>query len=359
MKPAYASAHHRRYRSYDYDRGAVVFATVVTEPRRRLFGRVVEGRMALSALGERVAAALQSQRTEGVALHEWVVMPDHAHFLLHLKPGQREPLRALGSFVGGFKSYTTRLYWEMAHEEARTTEGARPGLSAGAGRNPGRTPPVVCAIADTLWQAGYHDWLCISRRFIESCRAYIAYNPLKYELQHNRPEALRIREPLDSPLLADGEYWKGVGATGLLDPQARLLAVRISRRVDTAAAIAAAVARILRGVDAGFIPVCGFVSPGERALRDALIALPGARFIQVEVEAMPVDYRPASPLLPALQEGRLLLLGRPEATDLFDRVACLALNASILALARRSAGGMGCYARLGPNGLVWHSEGQS
>lgn len=57
MKPAYASAHHRRYRSYDYDRGAVVFATVVTEPRRRLFGRVVEGRMALSALGEQIGRA--------------------------------------------------------------------------------------------------------------------------------------------------------------------------------------------------------------------------------------------------------------------------------------------------------------
>ena len=103
--------------------------------------------------------------------------------------------------------------------------------------------------------------------------------------------------------------------------------------------------------------MCGFVSPGERALRDALIALPGARFIQVEVEAMPVDYRPASPLLPALQEGRLLLLGRPEATDLFDRAACLALNAAILDLARRSTGGLGCYATMGPDGLAWQSEG--
>ena len=36
-------AHYHRYPFYDYSRGASLFVTLSTEPRRRLFGEVVAG----------------------------------------------------------------------------------------------------------------------------------------------------------------------------------------------------------------------------------------------------------------------------------------------------------------------------
>ena len=47
----------------------------------------------------------------------------------------------------------------------------------------------------------------------------------------NRPEALRIVEPLDSPRLDRADYWKGVGTVALLDEENKIVSLRISRHV--------------------------------------------------------------------------------------------------------------------------------
>ena len=46
-------AHYHRFPFYDYSRGASLFASISTEPRRRLFGEVIApGAMKLSPFGE-------------------------------------------------------------------------------------------------------------------------------------------------------------------------------------------------------------------------------------------------------------------------------------------------------------------
>ncbi len=47
---------YRRFHGWDYSKGASFFITIVTEPRRSLFGRVEQGAMMLSPLGEKVMA---------------------------------------------------------------------------------------------------------------------------------------------------------------------------------------------------------------------------------------------------------------------------------------------------------------
>ena len=42
---------YRRFRGYDYSRGAALFITVVTNPRRRLFGEIVDARLRKTQLG--------------------------------------------------------------------------------------------------------------------------------------------------------------------------------------------------------------------------------------------------------------------------------------------------------------------
>ena len=101
---------YRRFKGWDYAKGASLFITIATAPRRALFGKVREGVVVLSPLGEKVKDALEAipRLNPGILLFGHVVMPDHVHFNCALLPGLREPLKVLGNAVRRFKNYTTK-----------------------------------------------------------------------------------------------------------------------------------------------------------------------------------------------------------------------------------------------------------
>lgn len=298
-----------RYKGYDYTRGASLFITIVTEPRYPRFGRVINGAVALSPLGAIVADSLRtlSKREDDITIFGRVVMPDHIHCRVYLKPGSENALKALGRLIGSFKSYTTRKSWET-------------GLS-------GR-----------LWEQGYHDRICSTRAFIDAVERYILYNPLKYELRYNHPEHLRIHEPLDSQRLDHETFWRGIGNTRLLGDSAKLLGLRISRRLDTPVAIGRVVGRCRDATKAGYTILSGFISPGEKAVRDALLETPEAQLILILPTSIPHDYMPESRYLKALSENRLLIVAKGNESTPFSRTACDALNADVLHIATTGKG---------------------
>ena len=300
--------HFTRYKGYDYTRGASLFVTIVTEPRTARFGCVVNGAVSLSPLGALVAESLRTMptRVPDIALFGWVVMPDHIHCRVYLKPNLAEPLKTLGCFFGSFKSYTTKCAWDLDIE----------GL---------------------LWQQGYHDRICSTRPFIDAVERYIRYNPLKFELRHNHPERLRIHEPLDSPRLDAEIFWKGIGNTNLLNGDTKLLGLRISRRL-TPEEIGHVVSRCHDAVNAGYAILSGFISPGEKAVRDALLARPQAKLLHILPSSMPHAYMPESLYLEALQENRLLILAKGNDDTPFSKSACDALNADLVHIANAGEG---------------------
>lgn len=85
---------YRRFHGYDYSRGATLFITIATEPRRPLFGRIVDARPLLTPLGDDVLAALEAipKFNPGFILFSRVVMPDHVHFRIYFPSGLAEPL---------------------------------------------------------------------------------------------------------------------------------------------------------------------------------------------------------------------------------------------------------------------------
>ena len=83
-------AHYHRFPFYDYSRGAALFASISTEPRRQLFGEVVApGAMTLSPFGEEVLKAIEFTfaKATGFSLFGHTVLPDHCHIRFYLKPG--------------------------------------------------------------------------------------------------------------------------------------------------------------------------------------------------------------------------------------------------------------------------------
>jgi len=167
--PSSTITYYRRYHGYDYSRGASLFITIATEPRQSLFGHVKDAAVELTPLGAAIAEAIAAlpRFNPAIALFEWVVMPDHVHFNIHLAANLDNPLKTLGAAIRKFKTYTTTIARKLL------------GLSS-------------------IWQQGYHDYLLLSESFIDSTGRYIRYNPLKYELRYNQPGFLHLHEPVAS-----------------------------------------------------------------------------------------------------------------------------------------------------------------
>ena len=140
---------YRRFNGYDYTRGAALFITIVTNPRRRLFGEIVGARLLRTALGLAVESRLaEMAQMPGIHLFNFVVMPDHVHLQLHLRAGLQEPLVALGRAIAAFKSLCAQDFHE---------------LTGGRG---------------TLCQPGYPTAICVSEEMLAGANRYIDYNPL-------------------------------------------------------------------------------------------------------------------------------------------------------------------------------------
>ena len=174
---------------------------------------------------------------------------------------------------------------------------------------------------------------------IDATERYIAYNPLKWELMYGEKGALRVVEPLFLPRLDAGDYWKGVGNLALLDPNEKLVSLRVSREVATPPAIAAVVKRMESAVEKGHVVISGFISKGERAVCDMLCRRRDARFIRVLPSCIPNRrFRPESRYVAPFAEGRYLELGRGNDEVEFGRCACLDINAEIIEIATAGEG---------------------
>ncbi len=199
-------------------------------------------------------ALLETPRfVPGVALISHVIMPDHVHLLIYLKPNLPEPLKTMSRFMAGFK--------RVAEKNAGIT-----------------------------WQQGYHDRICLSRFIKEKVAAYIAANPLKWLLMHGPDAPLKVQEPLDSPRFQETEWWTAAGNLALLSPERRIAAVSVSRSLRPGD-IPAVVARLMKAAREGWVVASTFISPGEIAVRLALEAekLPCIKAVPDSLEMV---YRP-------------------------------------------------------------------
>lgn len=352
---------YRRFAGWDYTKGASLFITMATAPRRPLFGKVVNGAMALSQFGEKVKGAVEAmpRLNHGLLLFGYVVMPDHVHFNCALVPGLDEPLKTLGGAIRRFKNYTTKLARLAEHSSAinagcglAVKAGGQVVSSAPKNRLDGRaallglpsSPDGQTAFGQTLWQQGYHDYLLLSREMIDSTERYISYNPLKWEVMYGTGGGLRVSEPLCSPRLAVGDYWKGVGNLVLLGCDVKMVSLRVSRKVASPEAIAKVVKRLETAVDKGYVVISGFISKGERAVRDMLCRRHDARFIRMLPSCIPNKrFRPESLYVEPFAEGRYLEIGRGNDEREFGRGACLDINAEIIEIATACDGGLALY----------------
>ena len=297
--------HFHRFHGYDYSRGAAMFLTFHLEPRVPIFGRVVGDHMEYSEVGmiARRVLARERDRTPDVQLKRSIIMPEHVHLRLYLRPGQENALVSMGRFVYNFTAWTRNNAKKELGVELR-------------------------------WQKNYHDRICPSREIIALADKYIDNNAFKWFLMHGNPPPLKVVEPLTAECLPGDEWWTGVGRVDWLDdPGAKIAAVRLSRSIP-AALFPQVVARLLAAAEKGYILAGTWISPCERVVFQELVNR-GLPIIRGSQDPLEMVYRPKGDEPQLFGARRYLVLSRVFAEGTARGVGWHGINAALAAIGRQ------------------------
>ncbi|WP_420631786.1 transposase [Candidatus Leptofilum sp.] len=161
--------HHRRsirLKGYDYTQTGAYFVTICTYKRQPLFGKIVNGEMKLSLLGQLVYYEWQKTAVvrPNIHLDAFVVMPNHLHGIIVIflnsadmnVPDGRpagSPLQSgsLGAIIGQFKSKVTKRFR----------------------RFPGNDNSPI-------WQRNYYEQIIRNERHLTAVTQYIHNNPANW-----------------------------------------------------------------------------------------------------------------------------------------------------------------------------------
>ena len=177
--------HHRRsirLRGYDYSRAGAYFVTLCAQQRECLFGEVVDGKMRPNDAGRMIQGwwGELTKKFPSVALDDLIVMPNHLHGILFIKPITQIPGGAIAAGEKAPSNGRLTLGTMMDWLKTMTTNEYIRGVRNSAWRSfPGR-----------LWQRDYHDHIVREDEELKSIREYIRQNPARWAWDRENPAAV-------------------------------------------------------------------------------------------------------------------------------------------------------------------------
>jgi len=163
-----------RLPEWDYASAGWYFVTICVKNRQPAFGRIQNGEMRFSALGEIAHRFLANipDHYPHTQLDAFVVMPDHVHAIIvindepnvetshgtSLHPPRKQINRKFGPLQPGSLSKIIQAYKAAVTRQAR-----REGVS------------------EFAWQERFHDHIVRDDQSLQNIRAYILDNPEKWD----------------------------------------------------------------------------------------------------------------------------------------------------------------------------------
>ncbi len=311
------------------------FYTACLQGRPQVLSRLEEGAKwpMLLPPGEAVKTALLAVHAANPALtmSDFVIMPDHVHFLLIVDFDRGPAFDPITFIHGWMEEAACAIQTAGGHQ---TAGGSAPEPPKYDGQGFGGATPGRLAI----WEKGYWislAWYADQRKAI---RLYIRNNPARALWKRAHPDRFRVLSGIRHASLYPALPWSAMGDVTLIASPFRF-PVRLTRRLPPEAqedALSEALDRASRGM----IPVCGFISPAEHELERRLRAEPGARWIKTVPHGLRQGYDPSVEDSRAIAAGRLLLLSSFEPAvpvSPITRANCELMNARVLSLCGAAA----------------------
>jgi len=153
--------HHRqsiRLKNYDYSQAGAYFVTICTQNKECLFGEIEVGKMSLNEYGQITTKCWHDlpNHYPHIELDEFVVMPNHTHGIIVIKPAPTVKQHGLPEIIRAFKTFSSKQI-----NLIRSTTGI----------------PV--------WQRNYYEHIICSEPELNKVREYIVSNPLNWETDEN------------------------------------------------------------------------------------------------------------------------------------------------------------------------------
>lgn len=374
------------------------FVTFAVKGRLPVLSELIDERTRprLLPLGEIVRAALRALHLvrEGIGISDYVIMPDHVHFIMRIDcdrdriasplwlthrvldavewaareiageptggrpphpldageptgaaapaPPQGAPAPPQGAEV---PPEVLARYLRAVCDADDAAHGYAPPPAVGAGGVPPSVPP-----SPAIFERSLYIELSFDSRQLQAIRRYIRLNPARKLWRLAHPDKFRRQTGLRHRMLDPAHSWSAIGDTTLI-ASPFLFHVRLTLK-KTVAEHGAAIEEIVEKARRGCIAVSGFISPGEREALRRLKAEPRARFIKLLPCALPPQYDPSAEDSRELAAGRMLILSgfsrtpalsavemrRNPATAHAFRRNCLAMNDIAAALCTAASG---------------------
>lgn len=191
-----------RLQGYDYSLPSDYFVTIVTQGRICRFGDVVDGDMRLNDAGRMVANCYRElcQGRDNVECLDYVVMPNHLHFILRIYPCQE--YKECGSDMGLQSNNVAEFDKQNSLRSQQYNDSREFCLSNSAllPALPVSLPELVKRLKSKttvayingirqqgwppfqrkLWQQGYYEHIIRSQRVFDYIRGYIFQNPERW-----------------------------------------------------------------------------------------------------------------------------------------------------------------------------------
>jgi REP element-mobilizing transposase RayT len=167
--------HHRRsirLRDYDYSQNGAYFLTFCTIDRDCYFEQFPQLREIVINEWNNIPV-----RFANAELDEYVVMPNHFHGIIILKPGHPQENKGhpqgdaptLGTIVGAFKSLCVNTWLRVIESENFNARGK-------------------------FWQKNYYEHVIRSEEEMNRIRQYIIDNPLQWQMDRENPMPCNQRQ---------------------------------------------------------------------------------------------------------------------------------------------------------------------
>ncbi len=160
-----------RLEGYDYSTPGWYFVTICVKDMDCDLGEVIEGKIVLNEVGRVVKDCFCNipNYYENVVLDEWVIMPNHLHGIIIIKPGRGTVGAAYHAVLPATNKYShygllskiVKSFKVVTHREIRKS------------------------LNDFAWQRSYYDHVINlnNGRELENIREYIIDNPKRWGLE--------------------------------------------------------------------------------------------------------------------------------------------------------------------------------